>query len=184
MQSIIDHVQRGRIKARIAAVISDNADAMALQRARQADIEAVAIKPSDYASKREWEFALSEKISEFNPALVVLAGFMRILSGRFVKRFEKRIMNIHPSLLPAYRGLDTHRRVLEAGDAVHGATVHFVTSELDDGPIIMQSRIKVRPNDSAETLAKRVLKQEHLIYPEAIKHYLEGKISFDDPKCC
>lgn len=183
LQSIIDNVSNRRIDARIAAVISDNSDAKALQRARRAGIESAAIVQSDYASKEDWEFALSEKVAEFNPALVVLAGFMRILSAFFVKRFEKRIMNIHPSLLPGYRGLDTHRRVLAAGEDMHGATVHFVTPELDNGPIAIQIQIRVNPKEDAETLAKRVLEQEHLIYPKAIQQFIAGTISFDDPKC-
>ncbi|MXZ80124.1 MAG: phosphoribosylglycinamide formyltransferase [Gammaproteobacteria bacterium] len=183
LQSIIDNVSTRRIRASIAAVISDNPDAYALQRAHCAGIGTAVVNRSDYPSRNEWESALSDKVYQFRPALVVLAGFMRVLSGRFVDRFEKRIMNIHPSLLPAHRGLDTHRRAIEAGDSIHGATVHFVTPELDDGPIIIQSPVRIEPGDSAETLAKRVLEREHVIYPEAIRQFVEGLISFDDPAC-
>ena len=183
LQSIIDHVNRDQIKAKIMAVISDNPDAMALLRAQAAGIESVLIRQSEYASKQHWETSLIEKVSKYRPALVVLAGFMRILSERFVAHFDQRIMNIHPSLLPAYRGLNTHQRVIDAGESEHGATVHFVTSKLDDGPIILQTRVQVRSDDDAEKLARRVLEQEHLIYPEAIRQFFEGQISFDNPRC-
>jgi len=184
LQSIIEHARQGHIKAEIAAVVSDNPDAMALVRARTAGIDSVLIRQSDYASREMWELALSQKVSEYRPALVVLAGFMRVFSEQFIMRFEKRVMNIHPSLLPAYRGLNTHQRVIDAGDSEHGATVHFVTSRLDDGPIVMQSRVQVLPGDDAEELARRVLEQEHVIYPEAIRQFIEGEISFDNPACC
>ncbi len=183
LQSIIDHVNRDQIKAKIMAVISDNPDAMALLRAQAAGIESVLIRQSEYASKQHWETSLIEKVSKHRPALVVLAGFMRILSERFVAHFDQKIMNIHPSLLPAYRGLNTHQRVIDAGESEHGATVHFVTSKLDDGPIILQTRVQVRSDDDAEKLARRVLEQEHLIYPEAIRQFFEGQISFDNPRC-
>ena len=183
LQSIIRHVNLGYIKARIAAVVSDNPDAMALVRAQVAGIDSVLIRQSDYASRDAWELALIEKVSKYKPALVVLAGFMRILSERFIIHFEKRIMNIHPSLLPAYRGLNTHQRVVDAGDSEHGATVHFVTPKLDDGPVIIQSRVQVSSGEDAEGLASRVLEQEHIIYPEAIRQFIEGEISFDNPRC-
>ncbi|MCY4274819.1 MAG: phosphoribosylglycinamide formyltransferase [Gammaproteobacteria bacterium] len=183
LQSIIDHVNGGQVKAKIMAVISDNPDAKALERAQAAGIESVLVRQSDYPSREKWEFDLIKKISKYKPALVVLAGFMRILGERFVTHFDKRIMNIHPSLLPAYRGLNTHQRVIDAGETEHGATVHFVTSKLDNGPIILQRRVKVRPEDNAEKLARRVLEQEHIIYPEAIRQFLEGHISFENPTC-
>ncbi|MCY4051896.1 MAG: phosphoribosylglycinamide formyltransferase [Gammaproteobacteria bacterium] len=183
LQSIIDHVNGGQVKAKIMAVISDNPDAKALERAQAAGIESVLVRQSDYPSREKWEFDLIKKISKYKPALVVLAGFMRILGERFVTHFDKRIMNIHPSLLPAYRGLNTHQRVIDAGETEHGATVHFVTSKLDNGPIILQKRVKVRPEDNAEKLARRVLEQEHIIYPEAIRQFLEGHISFENPTC-
>jgi len=183
LQSIIDHVNGGQVKAKIMAVISDNPDAKALERAQAAGIESVLVRQSDYPSREKWEFDLIKKISKYKPALVVLAGFMRILGERFVTHFDKRIMNIHPSLLPAYRGLNTHQRVIDAGETEHGATVHFVTSKLDNGPNILQRRVKVRPEDNAEKLARRVLEQEHIIYPEAIRQFLEGHISFENPTC-
>ncbi|MCY4149049.1 MAG: phosphoribosylglycinamide formyltransferase [Gammaproteobacteria bacterium] len=183
LQSIIQQVNRGHIKAEIAAVVSDNPDAMALVRAQAAGIDSVSIRRSGHASREAWELALMEKVSKYQPALVVLAGFMQILSERFIAHFEKRIMNIHPSLLPAYRGLNTHQRVIDAGDSEHGATVHFVTPKLDDGPVIMQSRVRVSSGDNALELAGRVLEQEHIIYPEAIRQFIEGEISFDNPRC-
>lgn len=183
LQSIVEHVNRGYIKADIGAVISDNPDAMVLVRAQTAGIDSVLVRQSDYASRGTWELTLMERVSKYEPALVVLAGFMRILSEPFITRFEKRIMNIHPSLLPAYRGLNTHQRVIDAGDSEHGATVHFVTPKLDDGPIIIQGRVQVRSGDDAEELASRVIKQEHIIYPEAIRQFIDGEISFDNPRC-
>lgn len=183
LQSIIDHVRDGRIGAKIAAVISDNDAAYALTRARDAGIRTLVVSRNAHATRQRWESALTEAVAGLNPSLVVLAGFMFVLGGPFVQRFEHRILNIHPSLLPAYKGLNTHQRVIDAGEDIHGATVHFVTRELDDGPIVLQASTAVSPRDTARSLGRKVLALEHIIYPEAIRQFIEGSISFDRPQC-
>ena len=182
VQSIIAQVESARIKATISAVISDNPAAYALKRATTANIKTLVIKRADFNTRHQWESALTASVANLKPRLVVLAGFMRILSAQFISRFDKCIMNIHPSLLPDYKGLDTHQRVLDAGERIHGATVHFVTTELDDGPLILQSRVNIDPVDSAETLRLKVLSQEHIIYPEAIRQFIDEEINFDQPQ--
>lgn len=160
----------------VRAVISNQADAPALVRAQRAGIPTAVLDHRDYADREAFDRALSETIDRFAPRLVVLAGFMRILTPAFVERYRGRLMNIHPSLLPRFPGLDTHERALAAGVDEHGATVHFVTPELDSGPIIVQARVPVLPTDSPETLAARVLEQEHRIYPQAIRWFAEGRL--------
>lgn len=183
LQSIIAHVNAGRIKAGISAVISDNDTAHALTRARRAGIRAIVINRGSYESRQLWESALEETVADLNPSLVVLAGFMFILGERFVDRFGRRTMNIHPSLLPAYKGLDTHQRVIDAGERTHGTTVHFVTRKLDDGPVILQASTAVEHEDTAHSLKAKIQSLEHVIYPEAIRQFIEGSISFDNPRC-
>lgn len=176
LQSIIDAVNKGSINAIISAVISNRPDAKGLERARQANIDAVVIDQNEYADRSAYDRALIAKIDEYTPDLIVLAGFMRILSEEFIRHFDNMILNIHPSLLPEFKGLHTHRRALEAGKKVHGASVHFVSNELDSGPVVIQAEIPVLPGDTEDTLADRVLQQEHKIYPQAISWFVEGRL--------
>jgi len=176
LQSIIDATAQG-LPVEIRAVISNKADAFGLTRAAEAGIPTAVLDNKAYPDRPSYDAALQALIDGYSPELVVLAGFMRILSDDFVRHYEGRMMNIHPSLLPKYRGLNTHARAIEAGDAEAGCTVHFVTPELDAGPIIIQARVPVMQDDTPETLAKRVLEQEHKIYPEAIRLFAEGKLS-------
>ena len=176
LQAIIDAAVQGRLAARIAAVISDRAHAFALQRARKAAIIAQALAPKDFADREAYDAALADLVASHRPGLVVLAGFMRVIGGLFVRRFTGRILNIHPSLLPAYPGLDTHKRVLEAGERETGASVHFVTEALDAGPLIAQARMPIRPGDRARDLAARVLELEHVIYPQVIGWFAAGRL--------
>ena len=176
LQAIIDEISRGTLTANIIKVISNKADAYGLQRAAEAGIETEVLSHKDFPDRESYDKALIQRIDIARPDLLILAGFMRILSDHFVKYYAGKIMNIHPSLLPKYKGLDTHKRVLEANEKEHGCTVHFVTPTLDDGPIILQARIDIDENDTPETLAQRVHEQEHRIYPEAIRLFAEGKI--------
>lgn len=165
--ALIDAARDGLIPARVRAVIADR-DAAGLRPVAAHGIDTACIPRNAFASRAAFEQALEETIAGFAPDLIALAGFMRVLSAGFVERHAGRMVNIHPSLLPAHRGLDTHARALAAGDREHGASVHWVTSELDAGPVIAQARVDVRPDDDAETLAARVLEQEHRLYPAAI----------------
>ncbi len=179
LQAIIEAVQSGAIKATIAAVISNNAAAYGLERARLADIPAISLVHTDYKSRDAFDQALQQTIDEYSPELVVLAGFMRLLGDDFVNHYAGRILNIHPSLLPKYRGLNTHQRALDAGESQHGATVHFVTPALDSGPLIIQASVAINNNDNATTLAARVLEQEHRIYPLAITWFVEQRLRLE-----
>jgi phosphoribosylglycinamide formyltransferase-1 len=178
LQAIIDAVQAG-LPAEIRAVISNKAAAYGLERARLAGIPTHVLNHKDYADRESYDAALAQVIDDSKAELVVLAGFMRILSAGFVRRYEGRMLNIHPSLLPRHRGLDTHARALAAGDEEHGATVHFVSPELDAGPIILQARVPVETDDSPESLAARVLREEHRIYPQAIRWFAEGRLRLE-----
>ncbi|WP_424946695.1 phosphoribosylglycinamide formyltransferase [Candidatus Spongiihabitans sp.] len=178
LQSIIERINEGRLDAKIAAVISDREQAYGLVRARAAGIAGLVIRPEVYARKAEYENELAQAVANYNPDLVILAGFMRILGGQFVQQFHGRLVNIHPSLLPNYKGLNTHQRVLDAGDKTHGATVHFVTAQLDAGPTIIQAQVAVDAHDDAATLRQKVLREEHKIYPRAIQWIAEGKVNF------
>lgn len=173
LQAIIDATASGSLIARVAMVISNNIDAYALERASNAGIPTQVVDHNDYRSRAAFELALREEIEPHDPALIILAGFMRILSADFVARYAGRILNIHPSLLPAYTGLNTHQRAIDGGEAEHGATVHLVTAELDAGPIVRQARVPIMADDTASELATRVLEQEHRIYPEAIQDMLQ-----------
>jgi phosphoribosylglycinamide formyltransferase-1 len=184
LQSIIDAVQEDRLPVEIRAVISNRPDAYGLERAARAGIPGEVLSHKDYPDREAYDRALIELIDRYAPGLVVLAGFMRILSDRFVRHYEGRMVNIHPSLLPKYRGLNTHQRCLESGDTEHGATVHFVTPELDAGPVIIQARVPVEPNDTPESLAARVLQEEHRIYPTAIGWFAEGRLRLDNGEAC
>ena len=176
LQSLIDAVHAGRLTLDIQAVISNEPGAAGLRRAEAAGIETAALDHRAFSNREDFDGVLAGLIDTRRPDLVILAGFMRILGAAFVRRYHGRLMNIHPSLLPDFPGLDTHRRALLAGVKVHGATVHFVTGELDGGPIIVQSSVEVRPDDDADTLAARVLEQEHRIYPLAVQWFCEGRL--------
>jgi phosphoribosylglycinamide formyltransferase-1 len=162
--------------SKIAAVISNKPNAGGLTRARAAGIPTVVVDHRDYQHREQFDAALADAIDAHQPDLVVLAGFMRILTEGFVHHFAGRLINIHPSLLPSFTGLDTHRRAIDAGVKFHGATVHFVTAELDHGPIIAQAVVPVHDDDDEETLAARVLEQEHQMYPRAVRDLLEGRL--------
>jgi phosphoribosylglycinamide formyltransferase-1 len=160
----------------VSAVISNRADAEGLAVAAARGIETRVVEHRKHATREAFDAALAEAIDGFGPRLVALAGFMRIFTPGFVSRYDGRMLNIHPSLLPAFPGLHTHERALAAGVKVHGCTVHFVTPELDHGPIVVQAAVPVRAGDDAAALAARVLKQEHIVYPRALRWFLEGKL--------
>lgn len=182
MHAIAEHVARGELPVEIRAVISDKADAPGLALAASLGIPTRTLLPREYPDRVAYDLALGELVESFQPGLVVLAGFMRILSASFIERFSSRILNIHPSLLPKYRGLHTHRRALEARDCEHGVSVHFVTLELDGGPVIIQSCIDVHPYDTEQSLAARVQRQEHIIYPQAIDWFARGRLRLRDDR--
>jgi phosphoribosylglycinamide formyltransferase-1 len=179
LQAIIDAVQARRLDATIAVVISNRADAAGLARARQAGIEAIHLNPRDHADRHAYDSALVEMLRQHQVGLVCLAGFMRLVGRPLLDAFPNRILNIHPSLLPAFRGLDAQRQALEHGVRVSGATVHFVVEELDAGPIVMQAAVPVLDADTVETLAARILVEEHRIYSEAIGLVLDGEWRID-----
>ncbi len=176
LQAIIDEITNHNLPARIVAVISNKADAYGLERAKKAGIEQLVLSHHDFATREQYDEKLKSVIDEYQPDLIILAGFMRILSNKFVEHYSHKMMNIHPSLLPKYKGLNTHQRAIDAGDKEHGCSVHFVTPELDDGPVILQARVEIKDNDTAEALAARVHEQEHKIYPQAIRLFAENKI--------
>lgn len=176
LQALIDSVTHDGNPARIGAVISNRADAYGLQRAQQAGIATRVLDHKNYDGREAFDAALIEAIDAHQPDLVVLAGFMRILSSGFVKHYSGRLINIHPSLLPRHKGLHTHQRALEAGDTEHGCSVHFVTEELDGGPLVVQAVLPVMADDTAESLASRVHQQEHSIYPLAVRWFAEGRL--------
>lgn len=169
-----------RWPARIAAVISNKPDAKGLAFAQAHGIPTAVVPNKEFATRDAFDAALRETIDGFAPDLVVLAGFMRILTAPFVEHYAGRMLNIHPSLLPLFPGLHTHRQALDAKVTEHGATVHFVTAELDHGPTVLQARIEVLPGDTEESLAQRLLEKEHVIYPQAVRLFVEGKLSIDD----
>jgi len=174
LQSLIDNSKN--IDLEISCVISNNPDAYGLERAKKANIETKILDHSEFSSRESYDDSLKEIIEKFNPEVIILAGFMRILTAKFVNHFLGKVLNIHPSLLPKYPGLHTHQRVIDAGDKVHGVTVHFVTPELDGGPIIAQKEIEVYSDDDADSLAKRLLIEEHIIYPKVISWFTSGVI--------
>jgi len=165
-----------QLPARVAVVISNNPQARGLGIARDRGVAVAAVDHRAFADRPAFDAALAAAIDRHHPDLVALAGFMRILTPSFIERYSGRIMNIHPSLLPAFPGLHTHRRALEAGVRIHGCTAHFVTPDLDSGPVIVQAAVPVQPGDTEEQLAARVLAQEHRIYPQAIRWYCEGRL--------
>ena len=179
LQAIIDACNNGEINANIAAVISNKADAYGLERAKQAGIATAVLSHKDFDSREAYAAQLMNVIDTFAPNLVVLAGFMRILTPSLVQKFKGKMLNIHPSLLPKYQGLNTHQRAIDAKDDVHGVSVHFVTEELDGGPVILQAKVPVLADDTADTLAKRVHAQEHIIYPLVVKWFSEQRLTME-----
>lgn len=180
LQALIDACEDRQLDADIVLVISNRADAFGLQRAREAGIENDCIDHKQFACREEFDRALAERINACTPDLVILAGFMRILTPAFVTQFYGRLVNIHPSLLPKYPGLDTHQRAIDAGDSYAGATVHFVTPELDGGPPILHVRVPVQLDDSADSLAARVLEYEHQLYVEAVRWFVAGRLRLEN----
>ena len=178
MQAFIDAVQGGDLNLELAVVFSNNPDAYGLERAEQAGIPTACIQHADFPDRESFDHAVIAELDRFEPDLLILAGFMRILSPAFVAHYTGKILNIHPALLPLYPGLNTHQRVLDAGDQWHGSTVHFVTEELDGGPRILQGRLAVVPGETADELATRVQTVEHQIYPQAASWVGSGKVTF------
>jgi phosphoribosylglycinamide formyltransferase-1 len=178
MRALVEQSRAERAAYEVAKVFSDRPDAAGLELARGLGIAAQALPAAGATDRAAYERGLADAISDCSPALIVLAGFMRILSGQFVTRFAGRILNIHPSLLPKFPGLHTHRRVLEAGDPEHGATVHFVTEQLDGGPRVIQGRVAIASSDDETTLAARVQAVEHRIYPLAVRWFCEGRLRY------
>lgn len=179
LQALIDACSNGKINGRIAAVISNRPNVKGLDRAADAGIDAITLDHKQFDGREAFDHALSQCIDQFQPDLVVLAGFMRILTPSFTQHYIGRMLNIHPSLLPKYPGLHTHQRALEAGDSEHGVTVHFVTAELDGGPAVLQAKVPVLENDDPSSLAARVLEQEHVIYPQAVAWFVDGRLRLD-----
>ncbi len=180
LQAIIDKLHNTELKkqkVQVVAVISNKADAYGLQRASDAGIDAQVVLNEGINSREQYDLLLSEMIEQYQPDLILMAGFMRILSTPFVEKYRGKMLNIHPSLLPKYQGTKTHQRAIDAGDKEHGATVHFVTPELDSGPTVLQAKVPVFAEDKAEDLAARVLTQEHSIYPLAAQWFLSGRLS-------
>ena len=175
--SNMEAMLEAKMPCRIAAVISNKVDAKGLETARAHGISTAVVAHAEHASRELFDAALAAEIDRHAPDLVVLAGFMRILGEAFVRRYHGRLMNIHPSLLPAFPGLHTHRRALEAGCRIHGCTVHFVTPALDNGPVVIQAAVPVYPDDSENALAARVLAQEHIAYPQAVRWLVEGRLT-------
>lgn len=183
LQAIIDACQNDTIKnANVVAVLSNKANAYGLERAKNAGIQAINLTVADYENRDAYDKAMIEQIDLFKPDLVILAGYMRILSGEFVRHFQGKLLNIHPSLLPKYPGLHTHQRALDAGDEEHGTSVHFVTEELDGGPVILQAKVPIFDEDTIEDITARVQLQEHSIYPLVTNWFLQQRLSMENDK--
>ena len=176
MRALIERSHDGHSAFSVAAVIADRSDAGGLEIARHLNVVARGLPAPKNMNRGAYENVLASAIEEYTPSLIVLAGFMRILSAQFVERFAGKILNIHPSLLPKYTGLHTHRRALEAREPEHGVTVHFVTEQLDGGPRVLQARVPIMPGDTEATLSQRVLIQEHVIYPLAVNWFCQGRL--------
>ncbi|NLC07588.1 MAG: phosphoribosylglycinamide formyltransferase [Syntrophomonadaceae bacterium] len=179
LQAIIDSIKNSTLAAKVVVVISDNPEALALERARQEGIPAVSLPPAEYRTKDEYEQRLVEVCEDSQADLVVLAGYMRMLGRTFLKRFPNRVVNIHPSLLPSFPGLHAQRQAIEYGVRFSGCTVHFVDEGMDTGPIILQAVVPVHSNDTEETLAERILVQEHQLYPQALNLIARGQIQIE-----
>jgi phosphoribosylglycinamide formyltransferase-1 len=180
MRVIAERAAAGTLPVDVRVVISDQPAAEGLKTAAALNIATRVLEPREFADRPSYDQALVQTLEEYRPKLIVLAGFMRILTPRFIGTFAGRILNVHPSLLPKYRGLHTHRRVLEAGEALHGVSVHFVTEELDGGPVVLQTEVPILPGDSEQTLSARVQQGEHRIYPQAIDWFARGRLLWKD----
>lgn len=180
LQAIMDAQKAGTLDAEIAVVFSNRANAAGLERAAQAGIPTASLDHRDYLDREQFDQAMIEVLTPYAPDTVVLAGFMRILSAVFVRHYAGQLINIHPSLLPKYRGLNTHARALEAGDSEHGCSIHFVTEELDGGPLIAQAPIAVHANDTVDSLSKRVQQREHLLYPQVLQWRAQDRLALTD----
>ena len=176
LQAIIDACSSGFIPGKVSAVIANKANAYGLVRANEAGISTQVLSHKNYASREKYDIALMDAIDQHQPDLVVLAGFMRILSPAFVQHFSGRLLNVHPSLLPKYQGLDTHQRAIDAGDTEHGCSVHFVTEQLDGGPVILQAKVPLFNDDDATSLAERVHEQEHRVYPLVVRWFCQNRL--------
>ena len=177
LQAIIDSIELQKLPVKISLVLSNRRDAFGLERAQKAGIPTAFVDHTEYTDRFEFDQAMIKVIDQYSPDLIVMAGFMRILSEEFINHYANRMINIHPSLLPKYKGLNTHQRALDDHQSHHGATVHFVTAELDSGALILQGKVPVLDNDDADSLQQRVHKIEHLIYPEAVKWFAEGRLA-------
>ena len=182
LQALIDAAEMGGINGHIVAVISNKPDVYGLTRAQNAKIPTEVVDHTAFDGRQAFEAELSKVINRYTPDLIVLAGFMRILNSEFVQPYEGKMLNIHPSLLPKYKGLHTHRRALENGDTEHGVSVHFVTSELDGGPVIAQRMVKVEKSDTEQSLQAKVQQQEHQLYPEVVARFCNDRLEYKDGK--
>lgn len=182
LQAIIDAIEDGSLKASLEAVISNKSDVSGLERARKHGADAITINHKNFVDRSAFDHAMATNIDHYQPDLVVLAGFMRILTPEFVNRYHGKMLNVHPSRLPLFKGLKTHQRALDAGEKTHGSSIHFVTAELDGGPVILQSSVNVHPDHSSETLANDVQLTEYMLYPLAIRWFCEGNISLNGEK--
>ncbi|MBP7218741.1 MAG: phosphoribosylglycinamide formyltransferase [Acinetobacter sp.] len=178
LQALIDAQLSGQLSGQIVGVLSNKADAYALQRATQQQIATTVISHKNYSNRAGFDEAMHQQLLAWQVDVVILAGFMRILTADFVSKWQGKMLNIHPSLLPYYKGINTHQRVLNTGDRLHGCTVHFVSTELDAGQSIAQFAIAVAPHDNAETLAKRVHKLEHVLYPQVLQWFCNGQLTW------
>ncbi|NIY87844.1 phosphoribosylglycinamide formyltransferase [Vibrio campbellii] len=182
LQAILEACEDSMPNAQVAAVFSNKADAYGLERAKQFDVNGHFVDPKAFESREDFDAELMKQIDEYQPDVIVLAGYMRILSGAFVSHYLGKMINIHPSLLPKYPGLHTHQRAIDAGDKEHGTSVHFVTEELDGGPVVLQAKVPVFEGDDADALAARVQTQEHNIYPMVTKWLVDGRLSMTEGK--
>jgi phosphoribosylglycinamide formyltransferase 1 len=180
MRVIAERAVAGSMPVDVRLVVSDQPSAEGLQTAAAMNITTRVLQPREFADRPSYDRALVQLLAQYQPKLIVLAGFMRILTPHFIGAFAGRILNVHPSLLPKYRGLHTHRRALEAGETLHGVSVHFVTEELDGGPVVLQAEVPVLPDDSEATLSARVQQSEHRIYPQAIDWFARGRLLLKD----
>ncbi|MDO6544797.1 phosphoribosylglycinamide formyltransferase [Photobacterium sanguinicancri] len=181
LQAILDACENSTIaNAKVAAVLSNKADAYGLERARQANVDALHVSAANFSDRETFDKAMIEKIDAYQPDLIILAGFMRILSGDFVRHYQGKMINIHPSLLPKYPGLHTHQRALDAGDTEHGTSVHFVTEELDGGPVILQAKVPIFADDTVDNIFSRVQEQEHRIYPLVAHWFINERLAMID----
>ncbi len=180
MRVIAERSAAGTLPVDLRVVVSDQPSAEGLRTAAAMNVATRVLEPRDFADRASYDRALVQLLAQYQPKLIVLAGFMRILTPHFIGAFTGRILNVHPSLLPKYRGLHTHRRALEAGESVHGVSVHFVTEELDGGPVVLQAEVPIQPDDTETTLSARVQRSEHRIYPQAIDWFARGRLRLQD----